>query len=91
MGAPKGHPKWGGRTEGTPNRETLLKEERRAIFDSIVSAKWEETIRALPPTYIADQFMGKAEDKVKITEEVGNLEEIQKLSDKFDEFLKNNA
>lgn len=91
MPAPKGHPKWGGRQEGSKNVTTLLKEERRAIFDAKVSEKWEETIAQLPPTYIADQFMGKAEEKIKVTEVTEASEEIKALSDKFDEFYKNNA
>lgn len=59
-----------GRPEGAKNRTTLLKEERRAIFEQRVSEKWEKTIDQLPPTYIADQFMGKAPDKVELSGEV---------------------
>ena len=55
-----------GRTPGSKNRITLLKEERRAIFDEKVSQKWEETIDELPATYVADQFLGKAPDKSEV-------------------------
>ena len=40
--------------------------ERRAIFDAVVSQKWEKIIDELPPQYIADQFMGKATDKMQL-------------------------
>jgi hypothetical protein len=59
--------KLGGRHKGSLNQTTLLKEERRAIFDRKASEKWEEIIDKLPPTYIADQFLGKAPDILKAT------------------------
>ena len=62
--------KTGGRQKGTRNKETLLKEERRRIFDEEASKMWLETIRKLPPTYVADQFMGKALDKVEHSGEI---------------------
>lgn len=62
----KGHKKMGGKKKGTKNKITLLKEERRAIFDKKVSKKWEATIDKLKPEYVADQFMGKAQDNVNI-------------------------
>ena len=54
-----------GKPKGIKNRETLLKEERRAIFDAKVSQKWEEIIDELSPHYVADQFIGKAPETVK--------------------------
>lgn len=45
-------------------------EERRAIFEHQVSQEWENTIRKLPPTYIADQFMGKAPEKIEHSGEI---------------------
>lgn len=62
MAAPKGHKKYGGRQKGAKNKLTLLKEERRAIFDAEVSKKWIKTINKLRAEYVADQFMGKAPD-----------------------------
>lgn len=59
-----------GRPVGSKNRITLLKEERRAIFDNMVSQDWENTITQLRPEYKADQFMGKAPDIIKQTTEV---------------------
>ncbi len=59
-----------GRPEGSKNKETLLKEERRAIFDRMASERWEEIISQLPPTYIADQFIGKSADKVEHSGEI---------------------
>ena len=64
-GFEKGHP--GFKKPGTKNRDTLLKEERRAIFEAKVSQKWEETIDKLPPQYIADQFMGAVTQKREIS------------------------
>ncbi len=57
--------KLGGRKLGSKNRATLLKEERRAIFEAQISQRWEEIIDQLPPTYVADQYLGKAPDKVE--------------------------
>ncbi len=65
-----------GKPKGAKNRETLLREERRAIFDAKVSQSWEETINKLPPTYIADQFLGKAPDKVEHSGEIKTGEAI---------------
>lgn len=59
-----------GKPKGIKNRETLLREERRAIFDKRVSQKWEETIDKLPPIYIADQFLGKAPEKIEHSGEI---------------------
>ena len=58
----KGHKLATGRPPGSKNVTTLLREERRAIFEEEISQKWHETIEKLPPVYIADQFMGKAPD-----------------------------
>jgi len=64
---------------------TLLKEERRAIFDEKTSEKWDEVLDKLlkdHPTYIADQFMGKAPDElivrapVLIDEDIAEKNEI---------------
>jgi hypothetical protein len=61
-----------GRPVGAKNRDTLLKEERRAIFEKEVSKAWEKTIAKLRPEYVADQFMGKAPEEVKISGELNN-------------------
>src|SRR3990167_3781202 len=53
-----------GKKAGTKNKVTLLKEERRAVFDQEISKKWVETINQLKPEYVADQFMGKAPDEL---------------------------
>lgn len=63
----KGHKFAKGRIAGSKNKTTLLMEERRAMFENEVSAMWLKTIQKLPPTYIADQFMGKAPDEVNVT------------------------
>lgn len=57
----------GGRPKGSLNKGTLAKEERRAIFEEEATEMWRDTIRKLPPTYVADQFMGKAPEKVEHT------------------------
>ena len=55
-----------GRPKGRKNKSTLLKEERRAIFDAKIAKKWDEIIDSLPPQYVADQYMGKAEENLNI-------------------------
>ena|SRR3990167_4297531 len=75
-----GHP--GYKKRGTKHKETLLKEERRAIFDEEISKKWKNTINQLKPEYVADQFMGKAPDElivrapVLIDEDIAEKNEI---------------
>ncbi len=64
----KGHK--GFKPIGSKNRETLLKEERRARFDEKISEKWDEIIDGLSAQYVADQFMGKAPDKVEHSGEI---------------------
>jgi hypothetical protein len=64
----KGHP--GYKKKGTKHKVTLLKEERRALFDAKVSEKWERTIDELRPEYVADQFMGKPVERHEHTHEV---------------------
>lgn len=59
----KGHK--GFKKPGTKNKTTLLKEERRAIFDQIVSETWIQTIKKLRPEYVADQFIGKPIETIK--------------------------
>lgn len=61
----KGHKLATGRPEGSKNRATLLREERREIFEAKISQKWEEIIDQLPATYVADQYLGKAPDKIE--------------------------
>lgn len=53
----KGHP--GGLRKGKKNIATLLKEERRAIFDAEISKVFVEKIHEARPEYILDQFLGK--------------------------------
>lgn len=59
-----------GKPKGIKNRETLLKEERRAIFDEEISQIWKEKIHELRAEYIADQFMGAAPTKVEHSGEI---------------------
>lgn len=77
----KGHP--GFKKKGTKHRETLMREERRAIFENQISQKWEDIINQLPPTYIADQYLGKAPDKIEhIVEQRDTNEEAMKAAAK---------
>jgi len=93
MAFPKGN-KLGGRHKGSLNKETLVKEERRAMFDAKASENWEKVIAALIekyPTYVADQFMEKAKERVeheiktdnpiikKATEQLNELHRTGKL------------
>lgn len=77
--------KLGGRTPGSKNKETLAKEERRAIFEQRASEMWEDVISKLPPQYIADQFMGKAPDKIEHT--IENKEPAPDIKELADELL----
>ena len=78
-----------GRGKGTKNKSTLLKEERRAIFDKAISQVWEAKIKELKAEYIADQFMGKAPDElivrapVLIDEDIAEKNEIISLNEKY--------
>lgn len=66
--------KLGGRPPGAKNRTTLLREERRAMFDERISQKWEEIIDKLRPEYIADQYLGKAPTKVDLTTKIEKMD-----------------
>ena len=79
----KGHKLARGRIKGSKNRTTILKEERRAIFDERVSQKWERTIDKLKPEYVADQFMGKAQENINV--------KVFKPFKKLDEILGNDS
>lgn len=80
----KGHKLATGRPPGSKNKETLVKEERRAIFEQRASERWEDIIDKLPPTYIADQFMGKAPDKIEHSIETKEpAPEIKELADEL--------
>ena len=76
----KGHPKLGGKTKNTKNKKTLEKEERRAVFNEIISEKWDEIVKKLKPEYVADQFLGKARDEVDVRIKKF-IEETDKLFD----------
>ena len=64
----KGHP--GFKKPGTKHAITLDKEARRAIFDEEVSKVWIETVKKLPPTYVADQFLGKATETIDLNAQI---------------------
>lgn len=86
----KGHPQYGHIRKGQKHRNTLLQEERRAIFDNEISQKWKKTINKLRPEYIADQFMGKAPDKIEHSGEIKNKSDlnIEKLAENLSKELK---
>lgn len=73
----KGHP--GYKKPGTKNKSTLLKEERRAIFEQRVSEKFLETIDKARPEYLLDQFLGKAPDKLDVTTKGESLNDTSRL------------
>lgn len=54
-----------GRPVGSKNKTTLLREERRAVFDERVTEKYFELIDAAKPEYLLDQFLGKAPDRLE--------------------------
>ena len=67
-----------GKPLGAKNKTTLLKEERRAIFDEEMSQIFKEQIKKARPEYLLDQFIGKAKDKL---EHSGRLTISQVLDD----------
>ena len=72
MAYPKGAPKpeGSGIKKGQKQFKTLLQEERRAVFDARISAKWEKVIDSLKPEYVADQFIGEAPKTLNINANV---------------------
>lgn len=86
----KGHPPSGGRPLGAKNRTTLLREERRAIFEAQISQKWEEVIDKLRPEYIADQYLGKAPDLLDVTTDGESLNDgrFAELTNKLNELYR---
>ena len=52
-----------GRPRGSKNKTTLDKEQRRILFEELVSDKFEKLVGKAKPEYLLDQFMGKATDK----------------------------
>lgn len=85
----KGHKLSPGRPKGSKNQTTLLREERRAIFEEEVTKIWREKIKELRAEYIADQFMGKAPDILQAevkTERVG--EDVEAIAAEAARLLK---
>lgn len=80
-------PRIGKRGKG---KKTLDKEERRRIFNEIVSEEFEELIRAAKPEYKLDQFIGKAGDLLDITTkgESVNTSDITALAEQAAKLLK---
>lgn len=58
-----GNPK--GKPLGAKNKTTLDKEQRRALFEELVSEKFEKLVHQAKPEYLLDQFIGKATDKIE--------------------------
>ena len=80
-----------GKPKGIKNRDTLLREERRAIFDEEASQMWRDLIKQMKPEYIADQFMGKAPDKLDITSKDEKIESgvnIEAIAQEIEDRLK---
>ena len=66
MAFTKGNKLGKGRPKGSPNKTTILKEERRAIFDEQMSEMFLDKIKEARPEYLLDQFLGKADDNINI-------------------------
>jgi hypothetical protein len=81
----KGHPKYGGKVKGTKNKETLAKEERRAIFDAEISEVFKDKIHAARPEYVLDQFLGKPVEKHEIVIEERPNADMLELASKLDD------
>ena len=74
-----------GKPKGTLNKETIAKEERRAIFDAEVSKVFIEKIHQARPEYLLDQFLDKAKDKLDVTISEEPSERIKELAKKLKE------
>ena len=61
-----GHKLATGRPKGSKNKTTLDKEQRRALFEELVSDKFEQLVDKARPEYLLDQFIGKATDKMEL-------------------------
>lgn len=85
----KGHKLATGRPAGSKNVTTLLKEERRAAFEAYASENWQKIMEQLPPTYIADQFMGKAAEEININTKMIKVSLSADLTDALKKELKN--
>lgn len=73
--------KLGGRTKGARNKSTLLKEERRAVFDAEVEKMFINKIREARPEYLLDQFLGKAPDKIEFEDKTEHNEDEEALKE----------
>ena len=56
-------PEGSGLKKGQKLRPTLLREQRRAIFDAEITQVFEDKIRAARPEYVLDQYLGKPVEK----------------------------
>ena len=81
----KGHPNF--KLKGTKHGATLLKEERRAMFEVEAQKIFIKSIHNARPEYILDQYLGKAPDKVEIKTEKPT-EEIMELANQAAEILR---
>ena len=79
-----------GRPEGSKNKTTLAKEERRVVFDEEAQKIFLNRIQKAKPEYILDQYLGKAPEKLDVAititpifggRSVKNLEEVKKLEE----------
>ena len=59
-----------GRPKGSKNKETLAREERKAIFDAHISQKFLKLVDKARPEYVLDQFLGKAKETLEISGEL---------------------
>lgn len=61
-----------GKPKGILNKVTILREERRAIFEAEMESLFISKIREARPEYLLDQYLGKAEDKLSLNANVNN-------------------
>lgn len=64
-------------------KKTLEKEERRRIFEEIVTEDFPNIIAAARPEYKLDQYLGKAPDKVEHTIVDKPAQEIVELANEL--------
>ena len=54
------------RPEGSKNKATLAKEERRAVFDEEAQKIFIDRIKKARPEYVLDQYLGKAPEELNV-------------------------
>ena len=71
-----------GRPKGSKNRTTLDKEQRRVLFEELVSDRFEDLVKKARAEYLLDQFLGKAKEQIEHKIEFTFEDETSGISDR---------